>query len=188
MTDIADETLMLAWQTGDKAAFNMLYQHYRTRMFSYLMRHLGQRTQAEEVYQDVWLTLIRQRQAYSVTAAFSNYLFCIAHSRLHDHYRKQGRRWEHEQAVDEGELDRVGACELTHPDEQLSRDQQWQRLRFCLQQLPPEQRSVMLLRLEAGLSLQAISEQLQLAFETLKSRFRYAQKKLQQCLGLEEAE
>ena len=42
----------------------------------------------------------------------------------------------------------------------------------------------MLLRLEAELSLQSMADQLQVAFETVKSRFRYAQKKLQSCLGL----
>jgi RNA polymerase sigma factor (sigma-70 family) len=182
MTDIPDETLMLAWQTGDKAAFNVLYQRYRPTLFSYLMRHTGNRAQAEEVYQETWLTLVRQRQAYSVTAAFRSYLFCLAHSRLHDHYRKQGRRWEHEQDMDEEIAGQLASCEREEPDAQLSREQQWHRLLFCLQQLPPEQRSVMLLRLEAELSLQAMADQLQVAFETLKSRFRYAQRKLQQCL------
>lgn len=185
MTDIQDETLMLAWQTGDKAAFNVLYGRYRPRLFSYLMRHLGQRAQAEEVYQEVWMTLIRRRQEYSVTSAFGSYLFCIAHSRLHDHYRKQGRRWSHEQETEDDVLAEMPACETAHPEVQLDQEQQWQRLRFCLQQLPPEQRSIMLLRLEAELTLQAVSEQLQVAFETVKSRFRYAQKKLQSCLGLE---
>ena len=184
MTDIPDETLMLAWQSGDKAAFNVLYRRYRPSLFSYLIRHLGNRAQAEEVYQEIWLTLIRRRQVYSVTAAFRSYLFCIAHSRLHDHYRKQGKRWSLEQEADEGEIEQVVACESARPDECLSQEQESQRLRFCLQQLPPEQRSVMLLRLEAELSLQAMADQLQVAFETVKSRFRYAQKKLQSCLGL----
>lgn len=182
MTDIPDETLMLAWQAGDKAAFNVLYGRYRPRLFSYLLRHLGQRAQAEEVYQEIWLTLIRRRSAYSVTSAFGSYLFCIAHSRLHDHYRRQGKRWTHEQ---EDEVEALIACESGQPDQQLDLEQQAQRLRFCLQQLPPEQRSIVLLRLEAELTLQAMSEQLQVAFETVKSRFRYAQKKLQSCLGLE---
>lgn len=182
MTDLPDETLMLAWQTGDKAAFTLLYQRYRPSLFSYLMRHLGNRSQAEEVYQEVWLTLVRQRQAYSVTSAFRSYLFCLAHSRLHDHFRKQGRRWEHELPASGDELETVEGCELARPDACLDQEQQWQRLRFCLQQLPPDQRSVMLLRLEADLGLQAMAEQLQVALETLKSRFRYAQKKLRQCL------
>lgn len=178
----ADEELMLAWQAGNPQAFEQLYQRYRLPLFSYLLRHLGQRSQAEEVYQDIWLSLIRQRASYTASAAFRSYLFCLAHSRLHDCYRRLGKRWTHETLEDHEDMT---ACPLAEPEEQLSQQQQVERLRFCLQQLPAEQRSVVLMRLESELSLQTIAEQLNIAFETLKSRFRYAQKKLQQCLRLD---
>lgn len=183
MTDIPDETLMLAWKHGDGPAFDALYARYRQPLFSYFYRAIGHRAQAEEVFQELWLTLIRRRQSYSVTASFRTYIFCIAHSRLHDFYRRRNKAWRSESPEMDGEIDDVPACELGNPDERLAADQELERLHFCLQQLPPEQRSVMLLRLEADLTLQVIAEQLQVAYETLKSRFRYAQKKLLQCLG-----
>jgi RNA polymerase sigma factor (sigma-70 family) len=75
------------------------------------------------------------------------------------------------------------ACVSYEPQAQLEEARLIERLQFCLKQLPEEQRAVMLLKLESELTLQSIAEQLNVAFEALKSRFRYAQKKLQQCLG-----
>ena len=183
MTDLPDETLMLAWQRGDHPAFDALYARYRQPLFSYLYRAVGNRAQAEDIYQEIWTTLIRQRANYSVTTSFRTYIFCIAHSRLHDFYRRRNKVWMHEAEFDSEVEDQTAACELARPEDHLEQEQQLERLRFCLQQLPPEQRSVMLLRLEAELTLQAIADHLQVAFETLKSRFRYAQKKLMLCLG-----
>ena len=82
---------MLAYQSGQERAFAVLYQRYRQPIFSYLLRNIGQKAQAEEVYQDIWLSLIKQRTRYAATASFRSYLFCIAHSRLLDFYRQQGK-------------------------------------------------------------------------------------------------
>ncbi|MCB1659552.1 MAG: sigma-70 family RNA polymerase sigma factor [Pseudomonadales bacterium] len=176
-----DEQLMLAYQAGQQKAFDELYQRYRQPIFAYLMRNIGSQMQAEEVYQEVWLSLIKQRTRYTATSSFRSYLFCIAHSRLMDFYRQQGKLSAND-SIDEGELELV-ACALQQPDSQLEQQRLIARLQWCISQIPEEQRAVLVLKLESELSLQSIAEQLNIAFETLKSRFRYAQAKLQRCLG-----
>ncbi len=176
----SDENLMLAYQAGNQQAFARLYQRYRQPLFAYLVKTLGQKSQAEEVYQDIWLSLIRQRQRYTVTASFRTYIFCIAHSRVLDFYRQQGKLASNDSLEDDLE---VAACASYEPQSQLEEQRLLERLQFCLKQLPDEQRAVMVLKLESELTLQTIAEQLNVAFEALKSRFRYAQAKLQRCLG-----
>jgi RNA polymerase sigma-70 factor (ECF subfamily) len=178
-----DEQLMLAYQTGQQKAFDELYQRYRQPIFAYLMRNIGSQMQAEEVYQEVWLSLIKQRSRYTASASFRSYIFCIAHSRLVDFYRQQGKLSAND-SIDEDELELV-ACTLHQPDQQLEQQRLIARLQWCIGQIPEEQRAVLVLKLESELSLQTIAEQLNIAFETLKSRFRYAQAKLQRCLGEE---
>lgn len=177
----ADEALMLAWQQGSEAAFAQLYQRYRQPLYSYLLRAIGRKATAEEVYQEVWLTLVRQRQKWQAKASFRTYLFCLAHSRLHDYYRRSGRLAANEELHDE--MPDIAACATGEPLPQLEEARLQARLRHCLQALPEEQRAVLVLKLESELPLQSIAEQLGVAFETLKSRFRYAQKKVQACLG-----
>jgi len=182
LTDDAasDESLMLAYQAGNEQAFADLYQRYRQPLFSYLVKNIGNKAQAEEVYQELWLSLIRQRERYTVSASFRTYIFCITHTRLLDFYRQQGKLAANDTLDDE--LD-IAACASYEPHTQFEEAKLLERLQFCLKQLPDEQRAVMVLKLESELSLQSIAEQLNVAFETLKSRFRYAQAKLQRCVG-----
>lgn len=176
----SDENLMLAYQSGNEQAFAQLYQRYRQPLFAYLVKNIGHKSQAEEIYQELWLSLIRQRERYTVSASFRTYIFCIAHSRLLDFYRQQGKLAAND-TLDE-DLD-IAACASYEPHVQFEEARLMERLQFCLKQLPEEQRAVMVLKLESELPLQSIAEQLNVAFETLKSRFRYAQAKLQRCLG-----
>mgnify|MGYP000880672775 CR=1 FL=1 len=176
----SDEALMLAYQSGQERAFAVLYQRYRQPIFSYLLRNIGQKAQAEEVYQDIWLSLIKQRTRYTATASFRSYLFCIAHSRLLDFYRQQGKLSANDTLEDDDEF---VACSSHEPHAQLEQTRLVERLQWCLTQLPEEQRAVLVLKLESELTLADIAQQLNVAFEALKSRFRYAQAKLQRCLG-----
>ncbi len=176
----SDENLMLAYQSGNEQAFAQLYQRYRQPLFAYLVKNIGNKAQAEEVFQELWLSLIRQRERYTVSASFRTYIFCIAHTRLLDFYRQQGKLAAND-TLDE-DLD-IAACASYEPHAQFEEAKLMERLQFCLKQLPDEQRAVMVLKLESELPLQKIAEQLNVAFETLKSRFRYAQAKLQRCVG-----
>jgi RNA polymerase sigma factor (sigma-70 family) len=182
LTDDAasDESLMLAYQAGNEQAFAHLYQRYRQPLFAYLVKSIGHQAQAEEVFQELWLSLIRQRERYTVSASFRTYIFCIAHTRLMDFYRRQGKLAANDTLEDDSE---IAACASYEPHTQFEEAKLLERLQFCLKQLPDEQRAVMVLKLESELSLQSIAEQLNVAFETLKSRFRYAQAKLQRCVG-----
>jgi len=176
----SDESLMLAYQSGNEQAFADLYQRYRQPLFAYLVKNIGNKTQAEEVYQELWLSLIRQRERYTVSASFRTYIFCIAHTRLVDFYRQQKKLAANDTLDDD--LD-IAACASYEPHTHFEETKLLERLQFCLKQLSDEQRAVMVLKLESELPLQRIAEQLNIAFETLKSRFRYAQAKLQRCIG-----
>jgi len=178
--NISDENLMLAYQSGNEQAFTQLYQRYRQPLFAYLVKNIGHHAQAEEIYQELWFSLIRQRERYTVSASFRTYIFCIAHTRLLDFYRQQSKLAAND--ILDDDLD-IAACASYEPHTQFEEAKLLERLQFCLKQLPAEQRAVMVLKLESELPLKGIAEQLNIAFETLKSRFRYAQAKLQRCIG-----
>lgn len=179
----SDEALMLAYQQHDQQAFATLYRRYRQPLYAYLSRTIGNKSQAEEVYQEVWLSLIKQQQRYVASASFRSYIFCIAHSRLLDYYRQQGKLSANDSLDEHEEAQALSACSTYEPEAQLEEARLLERLQFCLRQLPEEQRAVLVLKLESELTLQTIASQLNVAFEALKSRFRYAQAKLQRCLG-----
>lgn len=175
-----DEELMLAWQAGDAGAFDTLYQRHRGRLFRFLAREAGSREAGEEIYQEAWLRLIRRREDYRVEAKFSTYLYRIAHSCLVDYLRRQGRLWQHEEA--RAELPEDAACALPTPEAEWGRQLTAQALARCMDTLPAEQREVFLLREEADCSLPEIADITGTGLEAVKSRLRYALKKLRTCL------
>lgn len=184
MQEAADEALMLAYRDGDASAFDVLYQRHRQRLFHFLVRKSGSRETGEELYQEAWLRLIRHHREYQPSARFTTWLFTLAHSCLMDHFRKQGRIGRHEETVDE--LPDAPACALQEPPAQLESVQAAQQFRLCLDGLPMEQREVFLLREEGDFTLADIALITGHGLEAVKSRLRYAMKKLRHCLGLGE--
>ncbi len=170
-----DEELMLAFGAGDAGAFETLYSRHRLRLFRHLQRQVRDASLAEELFQDVWQRVIAARERYRPDAKFSTWLHQVAHNRLTDHWRAKSHR------PDAPEDARELAEHLPDPDtpeRQLSAFEERRRLQLALEELPPDQRQVLLLRLEQELSLEEIGEITGVGRETVKSRLRYAMDKL----------
>ena len=173
--DASDETLMLAYAAGDAAAFEQLYARHRGKLYRYLQRQLRDNAVADELFQDVWMNLIRARTGYRVEARFTTWLYRIAHNRLNDHWRAQRHR---PPAPLDAELRTAALADPEHPGTVAEQHEQRQRLQQALDELSDEQREAVLLRLQQELSLEEIGRITGVGRETVKSRLRYALDKL----------
>lgn len=180
-----DEALMLAYRDGEASAFDLLYGRHRAPVYRYLLRQCAGRAQADEVFQEVWLAVIRARAGYEVVAKFTTWLYRIAHNKLVDHYRACGRIGEYEVQPPE---DEAGAV-LDLPDDTAAGPEQMQlrrevaaRLVEAVDALPLMQREAFLLAAEGALSVEEIARATGVPFETAKSRLRYANARLRQLL------
>ena len=188
MTDPrTDEGLMLAYQAGEAAAFDALYARHRTRLYRYLVHQCGEAKLAEELYQDIWLRVVKARADYQPLAKFSTWLFRIAHHRLIDHYRRQAgdparQRDVGNDAADEAGVENYPAPAASTPPAQLERLQLRARIDAALAALPAPQREAFLLAEASGLSLEEIAVATGTGRETVKSRLRYAIGKLRHAL------
>ncbi|HCU54440.1 MAG TPA: RNA polymerase sigma factor [Gammaproteobacteria bacterium] len=183
MQEAADETLMQRYRDGDAQAFEVLYRRHKGPMYRYLLRQCSSAALAEELFQDVWMNLIKARERYEPRARFSAWLYTLAHNRLVDHYRRQaaGMPISYDDDPDDAPLiERVADSEVHQPDNELDRRRQAQQLLALLTQLPEAQREAFLLRQESGLSLDEIATVTGVSMETAKSRLRYALAKLRQ--------
>jgi RNA polymerase sigma-70 factor (ECF subfamily) len=181
--EVSDETLMLHYRAGDADAFARLYERYKGPLYRYFLRHSGVRAVAEELFQDVWLNIVRAREQYTVQAKFSTYLYRLAHNRLVDYYRRQSVAlavsW-HDGAGPPSEDIPLAAEE--EPEAQAYRKSQVIRFMELLHTLPDVQREAFLLREEAGMSVEEIAEATGVERETAKSRLRYAINRLRRGL------
>ena len=187
MTEATDEELMQRYRDGDANAFEILYARHKGPVYRYVLRQCGVAAQAEELFQDVWMNLIRARERYEVRAKFTTWLYTLAHHRVIDHYRRQaaGAPISYDDDPDDAPLvEQVPDSEWKQPDSELERRRQAQQLLALLKQLPAAQRETFLLREEGGLTLEEIAAATGVSMETAKSRLRYALAKLRQ--GLKE--
>ena len=184
-TDPGDEDLMLSYAAGDAVAFEALYARHKGGVYRYLVRHCGNAGTADELFQDVWMNVIRVRASYAPTAKFTTWLYRIAHNRLIDHWRATGRVELVSAGVDDDDdpLDAIPGPRNDEPDVRAGAREIGARIKQALAALPAAQREAFLLHQEGGLELSEIAELTGAGIETVKSRIRYAQAKLRVELG-----
>ena len=177
----SDEELMLRYRDGDAGAFDALYVRHKGGLYRYLMRQCRNAAAAEELFQDVWMNLIRARSGYTVQARFTTYLYRLAHNRLIDHYRKHGRAAMTSFEDEDGEVLEALPDERERPaDDALDAKRQAGRLLELIAELPEAQREAFLLQQEGGMSVEEIAQATGVTRETAKSRLRYAMNRLRQ--------
>ncbi len=183
-----DEALMRAYGDGDAGAFEALYARHRSATYRYFLRHAGgDAATAEELHQDLWLRVIGARRRYEVQAKFSTWLYTLARHRMVDHWRARHgvtlASLEDEETA--AQVDASSDPPGVAGDDPLraSIDAQARlRLLTALTDVPPLQRDAFLLHIEAGLSLEQISGLTDAPVETVKSRLRYAYRRLRTAL------
>jgi RNA polymerase sigma-70 factor (ECF subfamily) len=177
VTQDSDEDCMLRYAAGDPAAFQELYARHRGGLYRYFLRQ-SPHDVAEELFQDVWTRVVKARRSYRPDATFRTWLYTLAHNRLIDYWRRQGRD---PLALSGGAADALQSItgNLTGNPRRLA------DLRECLEQLlrlveglPALQRETFLLRHDAGMTLAEIAAALDTGAETAKSRLRYAMQRL----------
>ncbi len=175
-----DEDLMRAYAAGDASAFDALYARHKGGVYRYLLRQCGNAGTADELFQDVWMSVIRVRASYEPTAKFSTWLYRIAHNRLIDHWRASGHAEFVAASADDDDdpLDAIPGARADEPDARAGAREIGARLRSALSTLPAAQREAFLLHQEGGLELAEIAALTGAGVETVKSRIRYALAKL----------
>jgi len=168
---------MLRYKDGDADAFETLYGRHRGPLYRYFLRQVS-RAAVDDLFQEVWLRVIRGRDRYRASAPFPAYLYRIAHNVLVDHYRLNGRSVEFNSA-EPPELEDPGAG----PEQAFHRGELRARFVAALDELPAAQREVFLLHEESGLTLEQIGQVVGVGRETIKSRLRYAVNKLRHDLA-----
>ena len=177
---VSDEQLMLRYRDGNVAAFEQLYGRHRGGVFRYVLRQVGLRSAAEEVFQEIWMNLISSRARYRVEARFATFLYHVARNCVIDHFRRKTPLHLISLDDDADEAIQVAGPDRDQPERAVAVRQSATKLLNALALLPPEQREAFLLHEEGGLTLDEIAAVTGTGRETAKSRLRYALAKLRE--------
>lgn len=178
----ADARRHAAWleavaKNQDRSAFAELFNHFGPRVKAYLMRLGSDDTMAEEVAQDVMVTVWRKAALFDRTkSSAATWLFRVARNRRIDMLRrKRTINVDTETMVIEDE-------NLPDPNETLDEDKRQARIRKALAQLPEQQLQLVELAFFTELSHSQIAEETGLPLGTVKSRIRLAFGRLRRVL------
>jgi RNA polymerase sigma-70 factor (ECF subfamily) len=170
--EASDEQLYADYLAGDATAFARLYGRYRQPLFGFLRNSGLARAECEDLYQDIWLGIAQFERRFH-GGNFRAWLYQVTRNRAVDVRRRARVR-------DAASLDRVAdpPAQTPPPERQADGADCVQRLVAGIAGLPEAQREAFLLREETGLDLATIARIVDAGVETVKSRLRYAMRKL----------
>ena len=181
MTERAHQTALIqrVAEHGDRAAFAELFAHYAPRIKGFLMRGGASPSLAEELVQEVMLTIWSRAKTFDAKrAAVSTWVYTIARNKRIDRLRKQKYA-----QVDLDDPALIVSKDPS-PETSVAQHQRRQAVHEAMAQLPDTQRTVMHAAYFEGLSQSEIASRLDLPIGTVKSRTRLATHRLQDTLAI----
>lgn len=163
------ETIIKA-KNGDKSAFENLIQMYQKRAYSFVFAHVRNKEDAKDIVQDVFIRLYESLNRIDENRKFFSYFYRMVQNRIISHYRKRkpaGGSLDSEEAADIAcwQNDDLGA------DEKIF-------LLNALDQLPNEEKNIMILRYFEGLNDREIAENTGMTEENIRVKIHRAKKKM----------
>jgi RNA polymerase sigma-70 factor (ECF subfamily) len=173
MAGPAADSLIDGLAQGREEAFAALYDRFGAALFRTALLLLGSRPEAEDAVQDVFVSLVRARPALAGVTNLRAYLFAALR---HAAARRAALR-KRERSVALTDVPEPAATGPHQADAERSL-----RLEQALQTLPPEQRELIALKFDSGLTFAEIATLLGISPNTAASRYRYALDKLRAAL------
>ncbi len=184
-----DRLLVLRCRRGSREALTRIYEKYKADLLLLAMSLLNDKTAAEDVLHDVFLSFVRHLDSFRLTGSLKGYLLtCVAnHARnWNKAERVRGRLRVSVPNADPTSPKPVGLEAVPQsveaPLETLVCNEQLEMLSGALAELPFEQREILMLHLHGQMTFRAIAKARQISTNTAKSRYRYGIDKLRSIL------
>ncbi|MGB2865275.1 MAG: sigma-70 family RNA polymerase sigma factor [Sedimentisphaerales bacterium] len=162
-----DKLLVLRCKRGSTDALGRIYEKYKTDMLVLAMALLNDKSAAEDVMHDVFLSFVLNIEKFSLTGSLKGYLLtCLANR------ARNLNKAKHRQGVELNPAEPVSSGSRG-PPETIMCNEQLQQLSNAMADLPYNQREVIMLHFQAGMTFRTIGKSLGISANTAKSRYRY---------------
>jgi RNA polymerase sigma-70 factor (ECF subfamily) len=164
---VSDKELLAMVKAGNMPSFTALVDRYKVRLFNLIYRMLQNREEAEDILQETFLRVFKERESYDPTFAFSTWIYTIALNLCRNELKRK-KRFKFF-GIDLIKDDRRYAVETKANPGSVS-----STLEKAIASLPVKYRTVFLLREVNQLSYEEMSESLSIPLGTVKSRVNRA--------------
>jgi len=173
---VNDQELVQAYIKGDPSAIETLINRHRSKVYTYILLTIKNQPLAEDLFQETFIKVIQslRRGKYRDNGRFVSWVIRIAHNLIIDHFRKEKQM--NSVSNDDSEVDLFNSKKLSDDniEELIVSNQIKAEIRALINELPRDQREVVLLRHYGELSFKEIADQTDVSINTALGRMRYA--------------
>jgi len=183
LSEMTDEQLIKAFQNGEMKAYRLLVGRYKDPLMNYIFNFVNDVQVSEDILQETFLRLYKNKHYYKEVAKFSTWIYTIAGNLARTELRKKKRHRLfsiHNYMNEDKDFEIVD--DGLNPEQQTSSDMIQAEVKDAIQKLPDSFKEAVLLRDVQGLDYEEISEILKTPLGTVKSRINRGRARLAKML------
>ncbi|WP_299128827.1 sigma-70 family RNA polymerase sigma factor [uncultured Winogradskyella sp.] len=172
---ILDAELVSNYINGNENALSVLIGRHKQKIYSFIYSKVFDRDVTEDIFQDTFIKVIRtlKRGKYNEEGKFLPWVMRIAHNLVIDHFRKTNRMPKFDNAG-EFSIFSVLSDSSLNAEKSMIKDQVESDVRRVIEELPEDQKQVLVMRMYQDMSFKEISERTGVSINTALGRMRYA--------------
>jgi RNA polymerase sigma-70 factor (ECF subfamily) len=183
-TQPTDEELIARFQSGDIYAYEQLVRRYKEPLLNFIFRFIGDLVEAEDIVQDTFYRVYKNKHYYKEVAKFSTWIYTIASNLAKTELRRRRRKRFFSINKETPNEKEVEIPDLkTDPEVEANTVVTEKIIQKAIGKLPQKFRQVIVLRDIQGFSYEEISSIIKVPLGTVKSRVNRARLRLQEDLG-----
>lgn len=172
---ILDSVLVNNYINGHEKSLEILIIRHKQRIFSFILSKVSDREVAEDIFQDTFIKVINtlKKGAYSEEGKFLPWVMRISHNLIIDHFRRN-KRLPKFNNTDDFDIFDVLSDDMLSVENQIIKSQILEDVRNLIEELPDDQKEVLLMRMYRDMSFKEIAENTDVSINTALGRMRYA--------------
>lgn len=172
---ITDAVLVSNYINGDESSLSILIKRHKQRIYSFIYSKVLDRDITEDVFQDTFIKVINtlKRGAYNEEGKFLPWVMRIAHNLVIDHFRKNNRMPKFDNSGEFSIFSVLSDGDL-NAEKKIIKSQVEEDVRRLIEELPEDQKQVLVMRMYNDMSFKEISEKTGVSINTALGRMRYA--------------
>jgi RNA polymerase sigma-70 factor (ECF subfamily) len=172
---IQDAELVSNYIQGNENALSILIERHKQRIYSFIYSKVYDRDITEDIFQDTFIKVIRTLKLgkYNEEGKFLPWVMRIAHNLVIDHFRKNSRMPKFDNAGEFSIFSVLSDSNL-NAEKSIIKEQVEKDVRRIIEELPDDQKQVLMMRMYQDMSFKEISERTGVSINTALGRMRYA--------------
>ena len=172
---IPDALLVKNYVAGDETALSTLINRHQSKIYGFIYSKISDRDLSDDIFQDTFIKVIKtlKSNSYNEEGKFLPWVMRIAHNLIIDHFRRN-KKMPMYRETEEFSIFSIMTDNSLTVETQMITDQVEKDLKKLIEELPQDQKDVLVMRIYQDLSFKEISELTGVSINTALGRMRYA--------------